>query len=113
MKMENIGLPGGHTEKNEEIKEAMRREAKEEIGIDIKSEDLILYKVLNRKINEDVEYIDFIFKTKKWTREIKNCEIDKCEEIVWFDKNEIPENTIEFVKEVLKNQKDIYLPYGW
>lgn len=120
MKRKNTGyedgkfcLPGGHVEKNEEIKEAMIREAKEEIGIELKSEDLILYKVLNRKINQDVEYIDFIFKATKWLKEIGNKEPEKCEEIVWFDKNEISENTIEFVKELLKNEKDVYFPYGW
>lgn len=107
------GLPGGHVEKNEEIKNAMIRETKEEIGIDIKSEDLILCKVLNRKINEDKEYIDFVFKTKKWLGTIQNCEENKCEKIEWIDKQEIPNNTIEFVKEILKNQDDIYLPYGW
>lgn len=99
MKRENTGyadgkygLPGGHVEKNEEIKEAMIREAKEEIGIDIKSNDLILYKVLNRKISEDNEYIDFIFKTNKWSRKIQNCEVNKCEKIEWIDKERIPKD---------------------
>lgn len=107
------GLPGGHVEKNEEIKQAMIRETKEEIGIEIKKEDLTLYKVLNRKISENIEYIDFVFKVKKWSRELQNVEKDKCDEILWIDKNQIPENTIDFIKEVLKNEKDIYLSYGW
>lgn len=120
MKRKNTGyedgkycLPGGHVEKNEEIKKAMIREAKEEIGIDVKNENLILYKVLDRKINEESEYIDFIFKSNKWSGKIQNIEKDKCEEIVWIDRNKISENILEYLKEVLGNEKDVYLPYGW
>ena len=107
------GLPGGHVEKNEEIKIAMIRETKEEIGIDIKKDDLKLYKVVNIKINDETQYIYFIFNTCKWSGNIENCESDKCEEVKWINKDNIPENTIQFIKDLLKNNEDIYLPYGW
>lgn len=105
-------LPGGHVEKAEEIKEAMIREAEEEIGIKLKKEDLEVYKVLNRKIDKG-EYIDFILKSNKWEGEIENREKEKCEEIVWIDKNAIPPNTLSFIPEILKNNKEFYIPYNW
>lgn len=120
MKRKNTGyedgkycLPGGHVEKNEEIKKAMIREAKEEIGIDILSQELKLYKILNRKISQDIEYIDFIFKSRSWSGNIENKENDKCEEIKWIKKKEIPENTLEYLKEVVKEDGENYIPYGW
>lgn len=106
-------LPGGHLEKNEEIRSAIIREAKEEIGIDIRKKDLELYKILNRKIEGGGEYIDFIFKISSWNGEIKNKEIDKCEELIWRNKKDLPENTLGFVKEVFKDGISMYIPYNW
>ena len=80
MKRKNTGyedgkysLPGGHVEANEEIRKALVREAKEEIGINIKREDLKLgkeilvndligYKIVKGK-KDFGEVID-IYKTK-------------------------------------------------
>lgn len=120
MKRKNTGyedgkycLPGGHVEANEELRKTAIREAKEEIGIDIKLSDLELYKILNRKISKGGEYIDFIFKAEKWTGAITNEEYDKCEEIIWIDINNIPENTLDFIPEVLRENNSIYIPYNW
>lgn len=120
MKRKNTGyedgkysLPGGHVEQNEEIRKAAIREAKEEIGIDIKLCDLKLYKILNRKISKGGEYVDFIFKVERWTGEITNEEYNKCEEIIWEDINNIPKNTIDFIPEILKDNDNIYIPYNW
>ena len=120
MKRKNTGyedgkycLPGGHVEAHEEIRKALIREIKEEIGIDVDIQNLELYKVLNRKINDMQEYVDFIFKTSHWTGSILNNESDKCDEIIWVSKNELPKNILSFIPEILKNENSIYLPYNW
>lgn len=106
-------LPGGHVEANEEIRQAMKREAKEEIGINLNIEDLKLHMILNRKITDKGEYIDFIFKANNWTGIITNVEKEKCEEMIWVDISKIPNNTIDFIKEIVKPNNSIYLPYNW
>lgn len=105
-------LPGGHLEADEEIREAMVREAEEEIGIQLQKEDLEIYKVLNRKVGKG-EYIDFILKPKQWSGEIENKEKSKCEEIIWVDRDKIPENTLSFIPEVLKTEGQFYIPIDW
>lgn len=120
MKRKNTGyedgkysLPGGHVEKNEEIRKALVREIQEEIGIHIDVQDVEFYKVMNRKVNAEQEYVDFIFKTKHWTGKVTNKEKDKCEEIIWVNKEEIPENTLNFIPQVLKNNESNYLSFNW
>ena len=106
-------LPGGHVEANEEIRKALIREAKEEIGINLNIQDIEFYKVINRKVSPQQEYIDFIFKTDNWTGEITNEEKNKCEEIIWVNREDIPENTLGFIPQLFKNDKSTYLPYNW
>lgn len=106
------GFVGGHVEENEEIKKAMIREAKEEIDIDIKEEDLQVKYVMNRKVGEK-EYIDFVLTTDKWSGEEKIMEPEKCDHIGWYPMNELPENIIDFEKHLLKEHNDFYIPWGW
>jgi ADP-ribose pyrophosphatase YjhB (NUDIX family) len=69
-------LPAGHLNGNETIKQAMVREAKEEIRVKIKSEDLKLVHVMHRK-DANEERVNFFLIAKKWKGEIKNMEPHK------------------------------------
>lgn len=89
----------GHVEENESLKDALIREAKEEIGIIIKKEDIELISVLDIS-NEN--YLNFFFKVKHYQGRPKIMEPDKCDELKWFNIKEIPENTILKVTDVLQ-----------
>lgn len=106
------GFIGGHVEQNEQVIDAAIREVKEEIGIDIKRENLIFKSVMNRKVNENTEYIDFVFYVREWQGEIINREPEKCSELTWCKPNNLPENTIDFERYLIEND-DIFLSWGW
>lgn len=104
-------LPAGHIEENEEAMDAMIREAKEEVGIDLNKRNLELIHILHRKA-KGIIYIDFIFKATKWHGDIKLMEKDKCDEVKWIDLENLPLNVIPFTKKLLKTE-EVYIPYGW
>ena len=92
----------------------MVREAKEEIGVDIKREDLRLVHVMHRK-EPNEERINFFFQAEKYQGEPKIMEPHKCDDLNWFDLDNLPENVIPYIKEAIKNilEKKIYSEYGW
>ena len=85
---------GGHVKKGESLLKTAVREAKEEIGIDIKEEDLELLAV-----NHDCKtnYVKLFFTTNIYDGEPKICEPDEIGELLWVDIDNLPENTIPYV----------------
>jgi 8-oxo-dGTP diphosphatase len=96
----SYSFPAGHLDGNETLKQGMVREAKEEIGIDLEPNDLKLIHVMNRKIPND-ERLDFFFSVKKWLGEPKIMETDKCDDLNWFELNNLPKNIIPYIKQVI------------
>ena len=96
-------LPGGHLEANEDIFDGMIREAKEEIGITIKREDMEILHIYHRYKRG---MLKFVFKTDKYNGIPINNEIDKCEKIEWIDFEYLPENIVPSIKIELDNIKN-------
>ena len=72
-------LPGGHVDEGESVLHATVRELKEELGIDVKEEDLEF------KLVESIKtHITFFFKVKKYTGTPKNMEPEKHDEAVFL-----------------------------
>jgi len=94
-------VPAGHIDGGETILEAAVREAKEEAGVHIAIEDLTYSTVMHRI--EDEERVDFFFQAHAWTGEPFNAEPEKCDDLRWFDLNQLPENTVPYVKQALRN----------
>lgn len=95
-------LPSGHMDGDETVAEAAAREAKEEICVDIKPENLEVVYVLHR-IAPDREYIDFYVKAASWKGEPKIGEEDKCEEVKWFPLDALPDKMVPNDKKVLQS----------
>ncbi len=109
----NYGLVAGHVDGNESLTFAAAREAKEESGVEIDTKDLAL-KVVMHRIGAD-ERMDFFFEPKKWSGEIKNMEPEKCSDLSWFLIDDLPQNTIPYIREVIECYKNgiFYCEFGW
>lgn len=82
-------LPGGHVEEGEDLIDAMIREAKEELNIELKRENLSIVHILH---HYKADRIIFRILAKKYEENIQIGEPDKCEKLEWFDINELPNN---------------------
>ena len=91
----------GHVEEGENLKQAIVREALEEVGIKIKEEDLQYVCMVRRGDNNN--YINFFLTTDKYEGEPTIIEKDKCDDLIWCDINNIPENTIIAEKRAINN----------
>ena len=103
----NYSFPAGHVEEGESFKETAVREAKEEIGIDVKLEDISLAHVMHRV---PLGRISVFMKAEKWEGVIRNIEPEKCDDLSWFNLDVLPKNTIPYIKKTIEDykQKNVY-----
>ena len=112
----NYSLVAGHVEPNETIKDALVREAKEEVGIDVFSNDLNFIRIIHRKSLDNRIYLDFFFRSECWTGQPSNREPSKCDKILWADLDNMPDNVIPHVRNVIEGMTDNnsqYCEVGW
>ncbi len=95
-------LPAGHIDEGETQYDALVREAKEELGIEINLNDIINNYVVLRRNFFEIDgkilepYIDYYFEIKKYNGVPKIIEEDKCDELLWADVNNLPEPFINY-----------------
>lgn len=106
-------LPAGHLEAHETIRQCCAREVFEEIGLNIQPEQFSLVHVMHRKGTD--ERIDYFFVTHDWIGEIYNKEPKKCDDLQWFPINNLPENTIPYIRKAIEQyqQNILYSEFGW
>lgn len=113
------GLVAGHLDGGETFRETMIREAYEEVGIKLKTEDLKVVHVMHRFAVPNPlnlrERVDIFLQAGTWEGEPKNMEPNKCNDIRWFSIDKIPENTMLFIKQLLENYKNniLYSEFGF
>ena len=100
-----LALPAGHIDEGENAIDAVIREAKEELSIEICEEDIIDSFVVNRRNKSLKPYFDVYFEIDTYKGEITINEPEKCSELKWVDINNLPYDMIDFEVEALENRK--------
>ena len=96
-------LPSGHVEEGELPSEALIREVREEIGIELQRSAVQPVHVMYRtKHDQTGDRADYFFTVTDWDGDPKNAEPDKCEKIEWFPINHLPSNVMHHVTDALK-----------
>ncbi len=110
----NYSMVSGHIEEGETARQAMKREAREEANIIIKTKDMKIVHILQRKA-PDREYIDFFITTKKYGGQIRNNEPEKCDEIRWVDGRKLPKNVVPYIPFAISKIRsgEFYGEYGF
>lgn len=98
--------PGGHLEYGESFEEGAVREAREETGLVIAPQDVVLADVTNDFFEESGKhYVTLNMITHCFSGEPKIMEPDKCAEWRWFDENNLPANMFLPAANFLKKHK--------
>lgn len=107
MKRQNTGyndgeyeLPGGHLESNEDLYDSMIREAKEELLINLKREEI---KIIYLMHHYNGERLNFIFEVDGTNLNPIIGEKDKCSELKWVKINDLPNETTNKVKLIIND----------
>ena len=110
----NYSVVAGHIDGNESVITAMRREALEEAGIDIKQNDLEIVHVMHRRTKER-ESIDYFLTCKQYSGQIQMMEKDKCDELAFYDLDKLPTNVIPYVRKAIEYYQNhvSFSIYGW
>ena len=106
-------VPAGHLDGGETVMSAAAREAMEEVGLTLQADDMVFSSVMHRI--EGDERIDFFVHVRKWLGEPFNAEPDKCDELRWVNIDNLPNNTIPYVKRALHNHLNNirFDEFGW
>lgn len=97
-------LAGGTVETLEFARKALIRECKEEIGVKLKPNNLVIVHILHkRKIEE--ERLTIYFKATRWEKQIKCKEKKKFVTVSWFELDNLPLRTSFTVRHVLEQVK--------
>ena len=114
----NYSVIAGHLDGDEEVKAAAIREAREEAGIGLEPEGLEVVGVMHRRgvpVRVGDERIDFFLAAAGWSGEITNREPHKCDDLSWFALDQLPANTIPYVRRALENYRRgaWFDSFGW
>lgn len=97
-----LQIPGGHTEQGESPLMAILRESKEELGINIFSNDVKHLATVAAKDGQNEYFAVQFLLTRPERFQFKIAEEHKCSELVWADVLEPPVDTIDLFRETLQ-----------
>ena len=106
-------VPAGHLDGDETVIAAARREAREEIGVEIDQDALVFSSVMHR--HEGDERVDFFLLVKSWEGEPFNAEPEKCDDLRWFPLKGLPGNMVPYVRRAIRDHLEgvRFDEFGW
>ena len=111
----NYSMVAGHLEDNETLTQATIREARKEAGIDLRTDDLEIAHVMHRRTpGEDVR-IEVFMRTRILQNELRNMEPDKCDDMGWFQMDDLPANVVPYIRQAIDRigRNELYSEHGW
>ncbi len=108
-------FPAGHIDGGESNTSATIREGKEELGVDIARKDLEFTLLTHGLFSDGKEYYNVYFRVRQWEGEPQIMELDKCDALDWFDRDQLPDNLTPNTRMGLAALKagDTYIEYGF
>jgi 8-oxo-dGTP pyrophosphatase MutT (NUDIX family) len=91
----------GHVERGETAYDAARREAREEIGVEVDDLEFVTSMQRTRGADPIDERIDFFFVCRSWTGEPRIVEPAKCAALEWFPLSALPDPVVPHERVVL------------
>lgn len=95
-------LPGGHLEFGETFEQCVRRECREELGIEVKVSNLVS---VAPNFIQDNHYIVFVFLSSSFVGVPENKEPEVHSDMKWFPEDQLPENLFVASKNALDNYR--------
>jgi 8-oxo-dGTP diphosphatase len=106
----------GHVERGETAYDAARREAREEIEVDLDQLDFVTSMQRTRHADPIDERIDFFFTCRAWTGEPRIVEPEKAAAMDWFALDALPDPVVpheRFVLDRLGTGVESYTTFGF
>jgi 8-oxo-dGTP diphosphatase len=108
-----LGLPSGHLEDGESATAGTAREAEEEVGVLVKTDNLRMVHVMHHRTNSG--RVALFFEAHDWAGEITNTEPDKCAGWSFVDPAAPPAEIVPYIAQALRHIDAgvVYSEGGW
>jgi 8-oxo-dGTP pyrophosphatase MutT (NUDIX family) len=108
-----LSLPAGHLEGDEDAVSGLRRELREEIGVEVERCELALVMHRRPETPGGDEYVDLFFEVSRWAGEPVIGEPHKCGELVWAHAEDLPGDVVDYVGVALRSAGGGLVIHGW
>ena len=112
-----LSVPAGHLDGAEDAVSGLVRELREEVCIEADRSSIRLAVVLHRAAEtpDDNEYLDLFFTVGRWSGAPSIGEPDKCSELVWAPRDDLPADIVDYVSLGLQaiHAGEPLLTLGW
>jgi len=89
-------LPSGKLNEGEDLQAAVLRETEEEIGLQLRREDVTMATSVHYRNSAGQARVGFFFHAKTWRGQPYNAEPHKCAGIEWFPLDRLPANIVPY-----------------